>query len=105
MYAKIIVDIPTSIMNEEFDYIIPEHFEKFIDIGSRVLVAFGHQETMGFVVAINDTTDYKGELKEILDVLDLDASLTKEQLELAKKMSFELNVSVAICLNMMLPAF
>ena len=41
MYAKIIVDIPTSIMNEEFDYIIPEHFEKFIDIGSRVLVALG----------------------------------------------------------------
>lgn len=105
MYAKVIVDIPTSIINEEFDYIIPNQFEKILEIGSRVLVVFGFKETMGFVVGISDTTEYQGDLKEIVDVLDLDASLTIEQVDLAKKMSFDLNVSRSICLNMMLPAF
>lgn len=105
MYAKIVVDIPSTALNDEYDYLIPEQFVNIVNIGSRVLIKFGYKEVMGYVVGITNETDYKGDIREIIEVLDLDASLTQEQIDLANKMSHDLNVSKSLCLNTMLPAF
>ena len=68
MYAKVIVDIKTEELNHSFDYLIPAQFEGFLERGMRVIVPFGAQTRLGYVIEIieksNDAT------KEILEVLD-----------------------------------
>jgi len=68
MYAKVIVDIKTEELNHSFDYLIPAQFEVFLERGMRVIVPFGAQTRLGYVIEIieksNDAT------KEILEVLD-----------------------------------
>lgn len=81
--AKVIVDVPTSQVNQSFDYLIPEHFQEILEEGMRVIVPFGPRKVMGFVVGKQITSSYN-KLKEINDVLDLTPVLTKELLQLGK---------------------
>jgi primosomal protein N' (replication factor Y) (superfamily II helicase) len=68
MFAKIIIDIRHEEVNQTYDYIIPEAFKGFLVRGMRVLVPFGAQERLGFVVEI--MTSSLDATKSIIDVLD-----------------------------------
>jgi len=68
MYAKVIVDIKTEELNHAFDYIIPAQFEGFLERGMRVIVPFGVQTRLGYVLEI--TSNSQDATKEILEVLD-----------------------------------
>ena len=76
MYAKVIVDIKHGDVNQFFDYIVPQSFESFLERGMRVLVPFGAQKRMGYVVRIVDTSTQA--TKEIIDVLDVVPSINEE---------------------------
>ena len=41
MIAKVIVNIPSSNIDQLFDYLIPPEFCDFASVGSRVRVPFG----------------------------------------------------------------
>jgi primosomal protein N' (replication factor Y) len=84
MFAKVIVDVPSKQTNRSFDYIIPDLFSDWVEVGSRVAVSFGPRTLQGFVVGISEQSEYQAsKLKSIEHVLDLDPPLTPELVELA----------------------
>lgn len=105
MYAKIVVDVKANNLNETFDYLIPEELHEYVFIGSRVIVSFGYNEVLGYVVEINDDSDFLGNLKPIKEVLDYEKELTTEQVELARYLSVELNAPLVHTLSLMTPGF
>lgn len=86
--AKVIVDVPTSMVNQTFDYFIPTKFQEMLRPGMRVIIPFGPRKITGFVVRITEHSSFK-QLKEIIDVLDLTPVLTEELLQLGKWLAQE----------------
>ncbi|MDO9628468.1 MAG: hypothetical protein Q7I99_01090, partial [Acholeplasmataceae bacterium] len=76
MYAKVIVDIKHEEVNHSFDYIVPEIFGTFLERGMRVLVPFGNQNRLGYVIELmNESSDAT---KMILEVLDAYPTIDEE---------------------------
>lgn len=86
--AKVIVDVPASLVNQTFDYKIPEKFQEMLRPGMRVIIPFGPRKITGIVIKRIEQSEYPN-LKEIIDVLDLTPVLTKELLELGKWLANE----------------
>ena len=64
MIAKVIVDIATTELDRIFDY---EIGYSGAVTGSRVIVPFGKFKTEGFVIDVNETSDYpEDKLKSII---------------------------------------
>ena len=55
-----------------------------IKIGQRVLVDFGKEKLEGFITALKEKSDYKGSLRPIRSLLDLEPILDEHDLELAR---------------------
>ena len=72
-----------------------------IKLGIRVKVPFGKMELEGFVVEIKGSSDI--EVKDILDVIDDEAILNSELLELGKKMQEDTLSTLISCYQIMLP--
>lgn len=81
--AKVIVDVQAKAINQTFDYLIPEKFRDILSEGMRVIVPFGPRKITGFVVGKKEESEFE-QLKEIIDVLDINPVLTEELLELGK---------------------
>lgn len=105
MYAKVVVDIPSSEVDELYTYIVPKELEGCIHIGSRVFVEFGFQKILGYVLELANETDYNLNLKEILEVVDFENGLTIEQIHLAKDLANDLITPLTTTLNLMYPSF
>lgn len=103
--AKIIVDVPTMQTNRPFDYGIPDALTNQVQPGVRVVVNFGQGKrlVMGMVVALANTTDFKGELKPIEEVLDKQPVLSKELLALSEWLAKDSFAFWITCLQTMLP--
>ena len=84
MIAGVIVDVLAKQVNRSFDYSIPTHLEGILKVGYRVKVLFGKRLVVGFVVEIKDKTDFKKELKPIVDIVDVFPPLNEEFIEIAK---------------------
>ena len=81
--AKVIVDVPSSMVNQTFDYEIPERLKEIVQPGMRVVIPFGPRKITGFVDSIVQHSSYDT-LKEIIDVLDIAPVLTEELLHVGK---------------------
>src|SRR5699024_3730537 len=81
--ARVIVDVPASVVNQTFDYRIPEAFASLIQPGMRVIIPFGPRKISGFVMELIAQSDYD-KVKDIIDVLDLTPVLTEELLHVGK---------------------
>lgn len=105
MEAQIVVDVPTMQTNQPYTYHVAERFETVIEPGMRVIVPFGrgNRQVQGFVIRLMDDDSHQHELKDITDLVDLDAVLTDELLILADwlaKRNFAFSISI---LQAMLP--
>ena len=103
MYAKVIVEIGVKNVDREFVYIVPDRFRDIIKIGSRVKVSFGKMIIEGFVLDLFDNYKEDYELKEIIEVIDLEPILNKEMLELGKKIQEYTLCSLISAYQVMLP--
>src|SRR5690625_7924353 len=81
--ARVIVDVPTSNVNQMFDYRIPKKFISVVQPGVRVVIPFGPRKITGFVTELVTESAYD-DLKDIIDVLDITPVLTRELLEVGK---------------------
>lgn len=83
--AQVIVDVPTMQTNQPYSYQVPPELENLIQKGMRVSVPFGKgsRQVQGFVVGLDQPTDYQGELKPISALMDLQPVLNPELLELS----------------------
>ncbi len=105
MFAKVVVDVKSSNVDITYTYRIPEEYHDYINVGSRVLVSFGVREILGYVIALEDESNYTGQIKDILDVLDYTKELTLEQVELAQKISSDTKTLMISSLSLMYPSF
>ena len=104
MIAQVLVDVKAKNVNKTYDYLIPEVFKDFIELGARVVVPFGSRKVMGFVLGFSETSDYSLDLKTITKVLDLESYLNQELIELAKDLSRESNTLLIRVLETILPS-
>jgi len=102
--AQVLVDVKAKNVNKTYDYLIPDAFKDFIELGARVVVPFGNRKVMGFVLGFSETTDYSQDLKTITKVLDLESYLNSELIDLAKDISRESNTLLIRVLETILPS-
>lgn len=105
MISTVTIDIQTNYLNDEYDYIIPEELLDYVKIGSRVLVEFGVRRVLGYVIEVKDKTDYKGNLRPIIQVLDYNAELSLEQVALGRQIARDIKCSLCTVLSAMIPPF
>ena len=97
----VLVELSNKNIDRVFDYSVPDCFLDKIKLGIRVKVPFGKMELEGFVVEVKDSSDI--EVKDILDVIDDEAILNSELLELGKKMQEDTLSTLISCYQIMLP--
>lgn len=101
MIIGVLVELSNKNIDRVFDYSVPDCFLDKIKLGIRVKVPFGKMELEGFVVEVKDSSDV--EVKDILDVIDDEAILNSELLELGKKMQEDTLATLISCYQIMLP--
>lgn len=100
--AKVLVELSSKNIDKTFDYIIPDSFSSKIKVGIRVKVPFANQALEGFVLEINEKSNY-GDLKKITDIVDQDIILNDEMLLLGKYMASITLSTLISCYQAMLP--
>lgn len=86
MVAQVLVELKNKNVDHTFDYNIPLEFLNDIQIGKRVLVPFGHLTLEGFVLNIENNSNYD-KLKSIIDVIDEEVILNDELLSIGNYIS------------------
>ena len=102
MIAEVIVDISTSDIDKIFDYIAPP--ELALQVGDRVKVPFGRQQTEGFIVNIKETPDTSHPLKPVTAKLDDFTPILPEMIGLMWRLSKENNLRLVDVLRLFIPA-
>lgn len=102
MIVGVLVEISNKSVDRIFDYKVPQEKEKFIKIGLRVEVPFGHQKLEGFVLEIKENSNLDS-LKEIIRVIDEDIVLNDELIKLGKFMKEKTLATLISCYQVMLP--
>lgn len=105
MIASVIINVPNSSVDQQYDYIVPKNAENIISVGTRVKVPFGNGDRtiMGYVLGLKEDTLFNGGMKEILEVLDIEPLLTNTQIELANYIQYDALSPYVRILNMMVP--
>ena len=98
--AKVVVE---RVPDREFDYLIPEHLQGQIAVGSQVAIPFGRTEARGYVVALADSSPHPN-LKAISDRVGRRELVDPRLLELARWMALYYVAPVANAIRTVLPA-
>lgn len=101
--AQVVVDVPTFQTNTSYSYLIPANLVSIIKVGMRVVVPFGRRQVVGFVVALNDNIEFDGQLKPIIELIDLKPVINEELLQLAQWMADDTYSFLISCLQTMIP--
>ena len=105
MYAKVIVDIASSLVDKVFDYFFDDDLENSYKKGTRVLVPFGNRIIEGYVISTSETCEYDlTKIKSIIRPLESFASIKEDQLSLASFMKEKYNIGLCDCLRLFLPS-
>jgi len=89
-------------LERSFHYLIPSELEGIVQPGMRVLVPFGRQERLGFVLGVGDTSPIK-ELKTIRRLIDPTPVISHERWTLAAWFSTYYCCSLGEALATMVP--
>ena len=102
MIIEVIINRASQDINHSFEYRVPLNLESLVQIGSRVFVPFGHGKEIGYVTKIKDKSDYNN-LKEIIEVVDLEPLVSKQNLDLAYEISKRYFTSFGKAIELMIP--
>ena len=103
--AQVVVDVPTMQTNRPYTYLIPARLSHQVKVGMRVIVPFGKgkREVQGFIVGLDEPTNYDGQLKPLSGLMDLQPVVDAEMLELSKWMAQDTYSFWISCIYTMLP--
>ncbi len=101
-FAKVIVDIASSLVDKVFDYYFcDENYE----IGMRVMVPFGNRVIEGYIIDITDKCTYEeSKVKKIIRAIDSFPCINDDQFSLANFMKTKYNIGMCDCLRLFIPA-
>ena len=102
-YAEVIVDLPSRAVDRPFHYLVPPQLQDYLQPGHRVIVPFGSQTLVGYVIRIVDESPVD-EVKPILRLLDEEPLLTREMVELALWLADHTYSRLVDALRCVLPA-
>ena len=107
MYALVIVDNPSPLVDMPFHYLIPDHLKDDIKIGTRVMVLFGNSKEPidGIVTALSE--ECPGHVKRVKPIVRQIGSgpvLSEEMIDLAEWMRSEYLCTWFEALGCMMPA-
>lgn len=106
-YAGIIIEFATvSEIDRPFTYVVPEQLKDKLKIGQRVKVPFGRgsKQHIGYVVELMEFIEpQKYRLKAISEVVDEEALLTMEQLQMIQFIVKYYGTSYAAAIDVVLP--
>lgn len=103
MIVGVLVELSNKNIDKMFEYSVPVELEDKIKVGIRVSVPFGRMTLEGFVLEIKDSKSTEKELRNIIDIVDLDIVLNDELLELGKKIQDKTLATLISCYQVMLP--
>lgn len=100
MIAQVVINRSSKKLNRLFDYKIPEKWEEYIKIGSKVWVPFGNSKNLeqAYVVEIKQKSDFK-----VKEIAKIEGMLTNEQMELAKWMAKKYYCNLSDAIKLFLP--
>ena len=101
MFAE--VSFPIS-SYQTFSYKVPERLTKKITIGIRVKVPLGSRNVNGIVVGINNSSLFKGKIREIHDLIDDQQVLNDNLWSLIKWLSKYYNSPLGLAAKAVLPS-
>ncbi len=101
MFASVVIDIAHRDLDTYYDYLVPKDMEGFLTRGMRVIVPFGRQERLGYVIAIKEASE--NATKEILSSLDVVPSIDDEMFEIVESILEETPVSYGAALMTVMP--
>ena len=84
MYALVLIEYSSKMLNKEFTYKIPDNMK--VNVGNKVKVLFNKKTINGIVTSIISETDVEN-LNEIVEVVNPDIYLNEELLKLGKYLS------------------
>ena len=78
--AKVAVSRAAYGFDNEYSYSIPEHLAKDVTVGVRVVVPFGkgNKKMIGLVTGTYEDSEFSGELKPIVTLVDRESLVTPE---------------------------
>ena len=105
MIASVVVNVKSNNVDYAFTYSIPENIIPLIKVGSRVKVPFGQSNRllMGYVLELKDELSTM-ELKDIMELVDIEPVLSEKQIELAKFIKEDTICPLIRILNVMVPS-
>lgn len=85
MYCRVILDNKSRFLDRSFTYHIPKKFINKLKKGMRVIVPFGknNKRTIAFVYDIKKELDEKIETKDIIELVDSEAIVNEELIDIA----------------------
>ena len=101
MVVKVLISRSAQIMNQTFDYSVPQALESMIQIGVRVFVPIASSKEIGYVLDIVEESSFK--LKNIIEVIDLEPIVTDKEINLAKLIAKRYFTSLSSALELMIP--
>ncbi len=103
MFAKIIIDQDSKALDKVFEYKIPQDMQ--VQVGERVIVPFGTRYLQGFIVAIEEKSEYdENKIKPITRKIEDFAIIKPEMLQLMFHMADKLHLKLASILRLFLPS-
>ncbi len=103
MVARVVVDVPLAHLDRPFDYAVPDKFADTVQPGCRVRVRFSGQLLDGFVLSLDDATDYTGKLLPLAHVPSGEPVLTPQVARLARQVADRYAGTMGDVLRLALP--
>ena len=82
--AQVVVDVPLAHLDRPFDYAVPEKFADLVQAGCRVRVRFSGQLLDGYVLSLDDASEFAGKLLPLSHVPSGEPVLTPQVARLAR---------------------
>lgn len=103
MFAKIIIDQDAKALDKVFEYRVPEDLQ--VSVGERVIVPFGKRNLQGFIVGLEEKSEYdESKIKPIANKIEDFAVIKPEMLQLMLFMADKLHLKLASILRLFLPS-
>jgi primosomal protein N' (replication factor Y) len=103
MVARVVVDVPLAHLDRPFDYGVPDKFADLVQAGCRVRVRFSGQLLDGFVLSLDDASDFTGKLLPLAHVPSGEPVLTAQVARLARAIADRYAGTMSDVLRLALP--
>lgn len=106
MFASVVINVSSSNVDQMYEYVVSSDIAPYINVGARVNVEFGtgNRLVMGYVLDVYEERKFKGEIKPIIELLDLKPIITPLQLKLAQYLRDDTICPLVRVLNLMIPS-